>query len=63
MANKDFNQINYQNEWLKNNYSYVNLRIPKEQAIEFKQACKTLGVSQRSILLEAVEKTIKKVRK
>ncbi|MDO5015302.1 MAG: hypothetical protein Q4E28_05055 [Clostridia bacterium] len=59
---KEFNQINYQNEWLKKNYKSISLSLPIDLANEFKEACKKLGVSQRSVLVKAVEETIKEVK-
>ena len=37
-------------------YSKVQAELPKETVEAFKEKCKTKGVSQASVLLEAIEK-------
>lgn len=56
---KEFNQINYQNSWIKENYASVKASFRKELVLEFKKACNKLGKSQSSVIREAMEKVIK----
>ena len=37
-------------------YSQVNLKLPKDLAAKFKDKCEKLGVSQASVVKEAIEK-------
>ena len=56
---KEFNQIEYQNRWIKENYTAVKVSFKKEFVLEFKKACRKLGKSQSSVIKEAMEKAIK----
>lgn len=56
---KKFNQIDYQNSWIKENNATVKASFKKEFVLEFKEACKVLNKSQSSVIREAMEKVIK----
>lgn len=56
---KKFNQIDYQNSWIKENNATVKASFKKEFVLEFKEACKVLNKSQSSVIREAMEKIIK----
>lgn len=58
MAEK-FNQSN----WDKNNLSTVIAKYRKDFVLEFKDACKALGISQSDVIREAMQQTIDKARK
>ena len=56
---KKFNQIDYQNSWIKENNATVKASFKKEFVQEFKEACKALNKSQSSVIRDAMEKIIK----
>lgn len=56
---KEFDQIQYQNSWIKENNATVKASFKKEFVLEFKEACKVLNKSQSSVIREAMEKVIK----
>lgn len=56
---KKFNQIDYQNSWIKENNATVKASFKKEFVQEFKEACKALNKSQSSVIRKAMEKVIK----
>ena len=60
---KEFNQIDYQNSWIKENNATVKASFKKEFVQEFKEACKALNKSQSSVIKEAMEKTIEESKK
>ena len=60
---KKFNQIDYQNSWIKENNATVKASFKKEFVLEFKEACKVLNKSQSSVIRDAMEETIKKSKK
>ena len=60
---KEFNQIDYQNSWIKENNATVKASFKKEFVLEFKKACNKLGKSQSSVIREAMEKTIEESKK
>lgn len=51
-----------QNKWIKENTAPISARYPKELVVEFKEACKTLGVSQSSLFRKVMEETIEKAK-
>ena len=57
---KKFDQIGYQNQWIKENMVHVGGTYPKELVAEFKEACKKLGISQSSVFRNAMEEVIEK---
>lgn len=60
---KEFDQIQYQNSWIKENNATVKASFKKEFVIEFKEACKVLNKSQSSVIRDAMEKTIEESKK
>ena len=60
---KEFDQIQYQNSWIKENNATVKASFKKEFVQEFKEACKALNKSQSSVIRDAMEETIKKSKK
>ncbi|MDD5851793.1 hypothetical protein [Galactobacillus timonensis] len=59
-ASGNFDQIKYQNQWIKENMSEVRERCRNNFVDEFKNACKKLGVSQSDVIKAAMEDTIRK---
>ncbi len=59
-ASGDFDQVKYQNQWMKENMVQVTARYKKDFVEEFKAACKKLGVSQSEVIRAAMEETIRK---
>lgn len=55
---KKFDQIEYQNKWIKENMAYVGGTYPKELVLQFKEACRKMGISQSSVFRNAMEKVI-----
>ena len=56
----NFDQVKYQNQWIKDNMSTVRGSYRNEFVIEFKDACKKLGISQSEVIRKAMEQTIRK---
>lgn len=59
-ASGNFDQVKYQNQWIKDNMSTVRGSYRNEFVIEFKDACKKLGISQSEVIRKAMEQTIRK---
>ena len=59
-ASGDFDQIKYQNQWIKENTKPISGRYKAELVDEFKAACKKIGVSQSEVIRSAMEETIRK---
>ena len=59
-ASGNFDQVKYQNQWIKENMSEVRARYRNNFVNEFKNACKKLGVSQSEVIKAAMEETIRK---
>lgn len=57
---KKFNQLEYQEQWKKENMTVVNARYKKDFVQEFKDACKVLGITQSDVIRAAMSETIKK---
>lgn len=62
MAEK-FNQTRYINEWAKENMKQVKASYKAEFVDEFKEACKSLGITQSEVLRKAMIETIEKAKK
>ena len=43
MEKEKFNQVKYQNEWLKKNYTKIGVSCRSDFVDEFRNACKALG--------------------
>lgn len=61
-ASGDFNQAEYLAEWSKKNMLFVRAQYKREFVLEFREACKQLGISQSQVFREAMEATIKKAK-
>ncbi len=57
MENKS-KQYKQQNEWINERYTTVGTKMPKDFVQQFKDACKTLGVSQSEVFRQAMQNTI-----
>lgn len=62
MENKS-KQYKQQNTWINERYVTIGTKMPKELVQEFKNACKTLGVSQSEVFKKAMENTIEQAKK
>ena len=58
-ASGNFDQVKYQNQWIKENMKTVRGTYRNEFVDEFRDACKKLGVSQSEVIRKAMEQTIK----
>ena len=58
MEKEKFNQVKYQNEWLKKNYTKIGVSCRSDFVDEFRNACKALGRTQAQVLKEAMKRTI-----
>lgn len=52
-----------QEKYDKKNMAFVNAKYKKEFVLEFKSACKSLGISQSEVFREAMIETIEKAKK
>lgn len=52
-----------QEKYDKKNMAFVNAKYKKEFVQEFKEACKTLGITQSEVFREAMIETIEKAKK
>lgn len=59
-SGKEFNQIAYQNEYIKEKYDRINLTVPKGRKTEIKEAAKTAGKSVNEFINEIIENTLEK---
>ena len=59
-ASGNFDQVKYQNQWIKENMKTVRGTYRNEFVDEFREACKKLGVSQSEVIRAAMEETIRK---
>lgn len=55
-----FNQSEYLAKWTKENMLYVRVKYKKDFVLEFKAACKKLGITQSEVIRKAMEETIRK---
>lgn len=60
MSKVKFDQTKYQNQWNKQNLAVVSAQYKKEFVIEFREACKKLGISQSEVIRQAIIDTIEK---
>lgn len=60
MIEKNFDKKQYDHEWQKKNMKQIQVKFNIEFVEEFKQACKKMNISQRSVFEKAMQKTIKK---
>ncbi len=57
MENKS-KQYKQQNEWINERYATVGTKMPKDFVQQFKDACKTLGISQSEVFRQAMQNII-----
>lgn len=58
-----FDQLEYIEKWKKENMKQVTAAYKAEFVLEFKDACKKLGVSQSEVFRQAMIETIEKAAK
>ena len=58
-----FDQNKYMNDWKKTHMARVNASYNTEFVAEFKEACRSLGVSQSQVFREAMQKVIDNSKK
>lgn len=58
MANNEYLQ-----KWKKENMTIVSARYKNDFVCEFKEACKTLGISQSDVIRQAMIQTIEQAQK
>lgn len=56
----NFDQSKYQNQWNKKHLKSVNAAYKSDFVLEFKTACKKLGITQSEVIRKAMEETIRK---
>ena len=59
-ASGEFNQAKYMAEWQKQNMKQISASYKTDFVLEFKEACKKLGVSQSEVFRKAMEETIRR---
>ena len=59
---KKFNQAEYLAEWSKKNMLFVRAQYKRDFVLEFREACKGLGITQSQVFREAMEATIQKYK-
>lgn len=57
------NQYSYMYEWQKEKMSAITVKYKKEFVSEFKEACKSLGISQSDVIRQAMIQTIEQAQK
>lgn len=55
MEEEKFNQIKYQNEFIKQKYDRVNLTVPKGKKEKIKEAAKAAGQSVNEYINSAID--------
>ena len=58
-----FDQAKYMQEWQKQNMKQVKATYKTEFVLEFKEACKKLGIKQSDVIRDAMQEVIKKASK
>jgi predicted HicB family RNase H-like nuclease len=59
MEEEKFNQIKYQNEFIKQKYDRVNLTVPKGKKEKIKAAAKAAGQSVNEYINSAIDSYMK----
>lgn len=59
-ASGEFNQAKYMAGWRKENMKQITASYKTDFVLEFKEACKKLGVSQSEVFRKAMEETIRR---
>ncbi len=60
MEEEKFNQIKYQNEFIKQKYDRINLTVPKGKKEKIKAAAKAAGQSVNEYINSAIDSYINK---
>lgn len=55
MEEEKFNQIKYQNEFIKQNYDRINLTVPKGKKEKIREAAKAAGKSVNEYINSAID--------
>ena len=58
MAQKEFNQIAYQNDYIKEKYDRINLTVPKGRKEEIKRKAEAAGKSVNEYINDLIEKDL-----
>ena len=58
MAQKEFNQIAYQNDYIKEKYDRINLTVPKGRKVEIKKKAEAAGKSVNEYINDLIEKDL-----
>lgn len=59
MARKTHTSTEVKRRYNEKVYSNISLAVPKDIAEQFREKCKSLEVSQRQVLLQAIENFLK----
>ncbi len=57
-----FDENKYKREWKKNNMGIVKASFKKDFVDQFKEACKSLGISQSDVIRNAMEEVINRAQ-
>lgn len=63
MTEKKFDQMEYIADWKKKNMKSVSAQYSADFVIEFKSACKKLGLVQSQVFRKAMEEVIEQANK
>lgn len=58
-----FNENEYKREWKKENMKVVKATFKNDFVIQFKNACKSLNITQAEVIRKAMEDIIEKAKK
>lgn len=58
-----FDQFKYQANWQKDNMLNVSAKYRKDFVLEFREACKKLGIGTSDVIRRAMEETIERASK
>ncbi|BBK22759.1 hypothetical protein [Amedibacterium intestinale] len=58
----NFNENEYKREWKKENMKVVKATFKNDFVIQFKNACKSLNITQAEVIRKAMEDTIEKAK-
>lgn len=62
MSEEKFDQGKYIQAWSKENMLTVNQKFKKEFVIQFREACKKLGLKQSEVIRTAMQEIIEKAK-
>lgn len=58
-----FDQVKYQNDYIRENYDRINLAFPKGEKAAIKEAARKEGVSMSEYILAAVDEKMGRINK